>query len=334
MKIKLVGLAFVSAFWVISAAPAVAVYTQIARLEGEELRVNGPVKKVEIPSAGTGLKEVYVFNPAGKLIERSSLYRSNERVYNKKVNSYDTSGRKTDSKYYAEIGSEPSVELKLRLTTVFKYDDSGNVVEELEYNGEGKLSATTVKKSDPKGNVLEVSGKIPMGIIGLGPSDPAYLREFFKYDDTGRLIEKQSFLADVKVPLEHRLFEYNAENRLTCETEITQTYPDKLPRIAKHFFTYNKQGDVIEMRYYEPVRESNVEELREKFQIIDDKGTVKNGTLVSDRPFMILWSVSVCDYTYDLHGNWTGKTCKWKMRDTKDFVPAGNEVQRIITYYQ
>jgi len=303
--------------------------------EREELRLKGPVKTLEIPTPDTGLKEVYIFNQAGKITEHSTLYRTGGQVFYKTVNTYDSLGRKSGSELFWETRSGSTAGIELRKRTVFKYDENGNAIEVLEYDTAGKLYYKTIKKYDVKGNILETAGKMEIGEFGLGPSSPAYFREYFKYDEAGRLIERQSFLADVKVPLGHGIFEYDLEGRMIAATGFTPTFPGKPPRIARSFATYNKQGDIIESRYYEPVKESNTDGFRNEFEIIDDKGTVKNGMLVSDRPFMILWSVNIFEYKYDLHGNWTEKMCKSKVRDIKDFSTRDNETpSRIITYYQ
>jgi len=327
MKNQLFSFAFISAFWFFCVGPATNAHAQANFFEENDPHIKGPLKgPVKSMEIREGLTFLYIFNRAGNIVEKSAIYRSDNRVSGKLVNLYDASGKKTGSEYY--------VETKLKTKTVINYDDRGNALEILEYDAAGGLDFKTVKKYDTRGNVLEISGKMPWGIVGLGPSKPIDYRDIFKYDENGRVIEKQSFLGDVKVPLESRLFEYNAENRVFCETEISQTYLDKAPRIAKRFYTYNTRGDVIESRHYEPVKESNVEELGDKFQIVDDKGTVRNGTLISDKPFMILWSVSICNYKYDRYGNWTEHSCASNMRDTRDFVPAGSVNRRTITYYQ
>jgi hypothetical protein len=335
MKNKLIGLAFVSILWLLCAGPGAGIRAQAEGPDGEDLHLKGLAKTLEVPQPDTGLKDFYVFDRAGNITEKSTLYRSDDRVWYKTVNSYDGAGRKVRSELYSEDRSQTPFGLALRKTAVFKYGDGGNAGEALEYDADGKLIATTVKTYDARGNILESTGKMEWGMVGLGPGKPIDLKQIFKYDETGKLIEKQFFLADVKEPMERWLFEYDTEGRPIVVTAFTPTYPDKPPRIAKSFAVYNKQGDVIESRYYEPVKDLNVGEFRTRIEIIDDKGTVRNGTLISDKPFMVLWSVSVCEYKYDAHGNWNEKTCKWKMNETNNFVPVGSETpRRIITYYQ
>lgn len=333
MKNRSIGLAIVSFIWLLYASAAVP--AQFDGLERSDLKLKGPVKTLEVPQPRTGLKDFYVFDRAGNIIEQATLYRIDGHVWYKTVNTYDASGKKTRSEVFSEDTSQDPVGVKLRKTIVYKYDESGNAVEEREYDPQGTLKATIVKRYDARGNVLESTGKMEWGIVGLGPMSPIDLRQIYKYDEAGKLIETKSFLGSEPLPAQHTILEYDGEGRPIVLTSYTPTYPNKPPRIAKYFAAYNKQGDVIENRYYEPVRESNVEEFRDKFEIIDDKGTVRNGTLVSDKPFMLLWTVNLCDYKYDAHGNWTEKTCKGKGNESRDFVHQVYEIpRRTITYYQ
>ena len=296
----------------------------------EILELKGAVRRVEIPAPnGGGLKEVYVFNEAGDIVERASVYTDDNRFFKRIVNFYDADGRKTAAEFY--------VEGKLKTKSVFQYDAANKLEVQLEYDAAGALFSKTVRKYDEKGNLLEMRGNLTMTLIfGSEPDNrlPDNYREFYRYDERGNVTEMQGFVTGIKVPFIHVLFVYDKENRKIEMTSLSQTYADKPPRIAKYFYTYNKQGDAVEERYYEPVKESNTEEIRDKFKIIDNKGTVQNGVLISDKPYMILWSVSVCAYTYDARANWTKKNCQWKMRETKDFIPETTDSSaRIITYF-
>lgn len=292
------------------------------------LQLKGAVKRLEMLSPSGGLKDVYVFNEAGDILEQASVYKDDNRFFKRLVNFYDAAGRKTAAEFYAEG--------KLKIKSVFQYDDANNLVVQTDSDAEGKLFSKIVRKYDERGNLLETLGNVLMP--GIFDKDAASAldnyREFYRYDERDNLAEMQSFIADVKAPLVHILFVYNRENQKIESTSFSHTYTDKPPRISKYFYTYNKQGDPVEERYYEPVKETNTEEIRDKFKIIDNKGTVQNGVLISDKPYMILWSVNLCAYTYDGQGNWTKKNCQWKMRETKDFMPAPTDSPaRIITYF-
>jgi hypothetical protein len=293
------------------------------------MRLRGEVRKIEILAASGGLKDVYIFNKAGDIVEQASVYLNENRIYKKIVNFYDESGRKTAAEFY--------VEGVLKTKSTFQYDEVNNAVEQIDYSAEGKLISKTVRKYDAGGNIVEMQGNLTIPLIfGSENVDRSVnnYREFYRYDENGNIAEARGFAADVKVPFLHVSFAYNKENQKVEETSFTTTYFDKPPRISKHFHTYNKQGDVVETRNYEPIKESNVEEVKDRFKVVDNKGTVQNGLLISDKPFMILWDVTVCEYVYDARGNWTKQTCRWKMRETKDFIPASDSpTVRIIGYF-
>jgi hypothetical protein len=311
--------------------------TQFAAKEKQSdrktLQLKGAVKTLEIPVPNGGLKDVYLFNKAGDIAEQSSVYQTDNRVYTKMVNFYDEAGRKSRAEFY--------VEGKLKTKSTFQYDDVNHAVEQIDYDAQDKFVSKVVKKYDEKGNLLEALGKISTPTVfgtvfgsGITEGSPDNYREFYSYDENGNLREMKIFIADVKIPLAHVSYVYNKEKQKIEDTEFSTPLFDKPPRISKGFHTYNKQGDVVETRHYEPIKESNTEEVQDRFKVIDDKGTVQNGLLISDKPFMILWDVSVCEYVYDAHDNWTKQTCKWKMRESKDFTPTSDTpATRIITYF-
>lgn len=297
----------------------------------KNLLLKGTVKRMEIiPSPGSpGLKDIYVFNKAGNITEHSTVYRDDNRIFTKIVNSYDAAGRKITAEFFQDGKPERK--------STFKTDDKGNITEQIDYNADGKLSSKTTNKYDERGNLMETDVHLiepiegGMLIVGIAPGK---YKTVYTRDENGNPKQILSFFPDEKIPFGDQRFVYNRENQKIEESEVSQTYENKLPRINKHFYRYNEQGDVVEIRQYESVKESNVDEVRDKFKVIDDKGTVQNGQLISDKPYMILWGVTVCDYEYDAQKNWTKKICKWKMRETKDFVPTTNEpAQRVITYF-
>lgn len=295
------------------------------------LQLKGAVKTIEIDPDETapGLKKVYVFNQAGNILEESRVYPDDNRVYEKTVNSYDKTGRK--------IAAESFEDGKLEKKSTFKSDAAGNIVEQADYDASGKLLSKVIKKYDNKGNLIEITLQLiePLGggMFPIGMAAGNY-KTVYSLDDNGNPKQTQNFVPGLTTPFVAQSYVYNSENQKTEEADVQTEIKGKEQRIMRDFLRYNKQGDVIETGNYESIKESNVEEVRDKFKVIDDKGTVQNGLLISDKPFMILWSVTVCEYIYDSQNNWTKKTCKWKMSQTKDFVPVDNSpLQRVISYY-
>lgn len=272
----------------------------------ENLGLKGKVKRVEIQLASEGgAKKVYLFDEAGNFIDPVPP-----------VLSYDERGRKTAAQYKSG-------------KIVFNYDKAGSNTEQITYDNWGGIFLKYLKKYDDRENLLELTCQAP---FKYGDRLITSYRFLFKYDNCNNLIEKQYFNADAATPTTKYQFGYNRKNQLTEETVFAYTRGEKLPRIHKYFYKYNKQGSRAEERYYEPVKESDTEDVKNKFEIINKKGTVKNGLLISDKPFMILWRITLCDYQYDAPGNWTTRTCKWKTRELEDFVPDKPDRQ-IITYY-
>lgn len=295
------------------------------------LQLRGVVKSMEvIPDEGApGLKKVYVFNKAGSIVEESSVYRHDNRAYTKTVNSYNGAGRKIS----AEIFQDGKLEKK----STFQSDDKGNIIEQLDYDADGKLSSKITNKYNEKGNLIEQTTRLNIPIEGgMLPTGlaPGEYKTIYNLDENGNPKRIQSFFPGEKTAFGDQGFVYNRANQKIEETEVLQTYENKLPRINRRFYRYNEQGDVIEIKNYESIKESNVEEVRDRFKVIDDKGTVQNGLLISDQPFMILWDITVCDYEYDAQNNWTKQICKWKTRESKDFTTTTYEpTRRIIIYF-
>lgn len=335
MKNNLLALLLILPFCLASCASTESIAVKASSKEkdsdGKSLQIRGSVKRMEvIPSEGApGLKDVYSFNEDGNITEQSTVYRSDNRVYTKTVNSYDGSGRK--------ISSESFKDDKLEKKSTFKNDDRGNPAEQLDYDAAGELTSKTANKYDGEGNLLEkvvglvkpVSGGMP----GLGLAEGSF-KTVYDYDENGNLTEIKTFFPPGKTAFGNQRFAYNRLNQKIEETEISPTYENKLPRVNRRFYSYNEQGDVAEIKNYEPVKESNTESVKDRFKIIDAKGTVQNGSLISDKPYMILWDATRCEYEYDARGNWTKQICKWKVRDTKDFVSTTDQApQRFITYF-
>lgn len=304
---------------------------KVEKSDRRNLQLKGAVKRMEVtPDEGApGLKKVYVFNEAGNIVEESSVYRHDNRAYTKIVNSYNSAGGKISAQIFKDG--------KLEKKSTFQSDDKGNIIEQLDYQADGKLSSKTTNKYDGKGNLIEQTVRLNIptegGMLPIGLA-PGEYKTVYDLDENGNQKRIQTFFPGEKTAFGDQGFVYNRANQKIEESEVLQTYEGKLPRINRHFYRYNEQGDVVENKNYESIKESNVEEVRDRFKVIDDKGTVENGLLISDKPFMILWDVTVCDYEYDAQNNWTKQNCKWKMRETKDFITSRDEpTQRIITYF-
>jgi len=77
---------------------------------------------------------------------------------------------------------EYQFEIQRRL--VYRYDEEGNNIQELEYNSDGEFRGFNYKYDD-RGRVVEV--------FGFGSNNHLYQKFNYKYDDRGRVIEKEKY---------------------------------------------------------------------------------------------------------------------------------------------
>lgn len=298
----------------------------------DKLELKGAVKRVEIipSSGGDGLKDVYLFNESGNILEQSNVYRHDDRVWVKTVNHYDNTGRK--------IGTENFRDGTLIAKSVLKYKDGVKDFEEVKYDYQGKETGTATHKFDENGNLVQILDKMPNPqptAFGMGALPSGEYKQVFTYDDNGNQNSMTTFMPSFTTnikPFDKRTFVFNQRRQKIEETNISQTYENEAPRIFTFFYAYNQNGDVRESGNYESITESNVQTVRDKFKVIDQKNTVQNGYLISDKPGMILWTIMTYEYEYDSHGNWTKRISYMQTRDTEKPVTE-KTVERIIQYF-
>lgn len=344
----------------VSAQPAAVREKQSDR---QIMGLKGAVKKLEIIAKPYyGFKDVYLFNEAGNIIEHSQVYRKDNRVSSKSLTFYDNSGRKIRTEHFKE-------DKVLQVTSVFEYSDRENSVTEIGSDAAGNAISKNSKKYNESGKLIETNFTFlkpflgPFQLVGVGAGS---FKKVYKYDENGNLIEEDSFTNDSEISDGKKTYVYNKKGLKIEEIEIKPPVVGiETPRVSKLFFKYDNQGNIIETtrvepsnvknepprifksfhkvnnhediaetRGYEPLNESNVKNVKDQFKVIDSKGTVQNGLLISDKPNMILWNIRICEWEYDSQGNWLRPNCKSKGRDSKDFKQLSDEeTQRIIIYF-
>lgn len=309
--------------------------TETARAEPDkftlkELELRGPVKSMEIsPTFGGALKEIYLFNEAGNLTEHTVFDRIEGPPIRKIVNHYDRAGR--------IISSEIFFNGKLEYKSAFLSDEMGNIIERTDRRSDDKPEARTVYQYDKNGNLIEENVQYVKGPNTPGLPDRLPLidvKTVYERDENGDPKRIRTFFPGQKMPATDQSFVYNRDHQKIESGEILRTYADVPPTIRRTFYRYNEQGDLIESKTYESIKESNVEEYKGKFKIIDDRGTVQLRRTISDKPYMILWFVSAYQYQYDARNNWTRRIDKPKPGAAGDSTaPGGRIPSRTFTYY-
>lgn len=303
------------------------VSTIVKLSDKDKVELKGAIKRLEIIPSHSGLKDVYLFDESGNILEKSSVYQSDERVETKTINQYDRMGRKIGSEYYREGN--------LSIKSVFKYDAQNRIFQEIRYNSQGEETGTTTHKFDEIGNVIETVNKLLksepalFGMLAIGPGE---YKEVFTYDENGNQNSIASYLPNSDKPIAKRSSVFNKQKQKVEETEISQVYEGEAPRIFKYFYVYNQNGDISESGQYESITESNVQTVKDKFKVIDNKNTVQNGYLISDKPGMILWTRIMYKYEYDSQGNWTKQTSYLQVGTTEKPV-EDKIVKRAIQYF-
>jgi hypothetical protein len=300
-----------------------------------DLDLRGPVKSIEAQtSTGSGLNVIYRFDQNGRLLEELTIYRSDGRPWTRTVYTYNKSGFR--------VGSETYRDGKLQTRVVYTPNNNGDPTEKVATNSEdGKVLRMTFQytydSSGRKvGTVMNLSDPIVGDLFGIASFGfPAgNWTQTAVYDKEGNQISRRSFMPQLTIPYDDISAVYDGTHRIIELTSSDYVYENKPPRIRTSVASYNEQGDPVETRAYEPINQSTQDDVGDRFKIIDAKGTVLNGELMSDRPNTILWTITQCSYVYDGYQNWTKRSCKWRTRENREFVSANvGPSTRTIIYY-
>lgn len=134
-----------------------------------------------------------------------------KEISGKHVKKYDENGNKVEDVAYDGKGN-------LFSKSISKYDDKGNEIERAFYNANGVLTSKSISKYDDRGNKIELASYHASGVLTS--------RSVFKYNDRGDEIDNA---------------EYNANGGLT--SRCISKYDDKRDKIEE--VTYNEKGELF-----------------------------------------------------------------------------------------
>lgn len=321
-------------------------------------RIDYPLKDGKSFEGGRHPNQLTTFNEDGNTVEVTS-FKEDGSVSGKTTYYYDGRGRNVGTESYSEgdekvhrqrqvytlddkgnrvevVGYQTDGTLSHR--QVFKYDSDGNKIEELFYGGNGARLSRLVNTYDGRGNQLTLTSYNAddsisyRTVISYDASDnntewvqyhgdTLRYRVLYRYDDRGRLKEKETF-------------EYNAPpnvhtSHAPVPGKIVYSYNDK--ESAREEATYDAGGALVSRVVIS----------------LDDKGNqigraeyggdgAPKDTKVSwydkDKLLRTLGGRALTKFEYDPQGNWTKKTYLIQPAGSNKPEAYGAEY-RVIAYY-
>ena len=177
------------------------------------------------------------YNERGFLTEFNSTAGDdtvqNESVHFKAMKSlykYDNSGILVSNSRYNGDGA-------LEDSASYKVDSKGNRIDWNTYKGDGSLEWNYNREYDLQGNLIE-SNEIYKGALKT--------RHTYKYDDKGNVKEENFFEGDGRLKLKE-LFKYDDKHNVTEITDYNQTGNFK----SRYTYAYDANGNQTEEREYD-----------------------------------------------------------------------------------
>lgn len=221
---------------------------------------------------------------------------------------YDREGRlgrrivmKYEGKNMIEcINYGPAGNVYLRI--VETYDELGQLKEENTYHGDGSRRSTTTYKRNARGQVVEKVERTAQNVVietinNKFEGSDLYTTERKLYDDTGKLMQEETYVA----PNKKTMVRYNREGSV-----ITRSV-----RIGQEVATYGPDGSLQKATVIAPE-----DRLLDEMIIKKDEPTGRQTQLPE---------------ATDQHGNWTRQT-KWSA-EAKGTRPL-TVTYRALTYYE
>jgi len=144
-------------------------------------------------------KTTYLYNGSGKLKERA-IYDSEGRLLWKAVYNFDNKGNLTEEIETIQVHPEhfrpPRYDVYRITRSTFKYDEKGNMIENVDYKYDGSLYATYFREYDAKGRVIKLTRTDGKGRL----QD----QSLYKYADGDILLEEDKYTS----------FEYYANDEM------------------------------------------------------------------------------------------------------------------------
>ncbi len=257
-------------------------------------------------NADGGLLSQKIYDSKENLLESKEYFSSDGSVTGNMTLHYDEKGHLIELKEHNVNGT---------FTYTYRYDDSGNRIEEKAYvNGHLEKTKTVTYRYNKKGNIIE---KIYAGNIS-----------FKRYDDNGHLIEERyspDFTSGRHCAYQ-KVMKRCGHSGCGAESYCTYQYDDRGNRIKANcngeqiIYRYDSNNNEIEESCGSPSHKpwyQSIHQYDDKNNLIKEK-RIENDTIGKDRSYR---------YLYDKQGNWIKK-----ITFEKD-IPQLIE-ERQFTYYK
>ena len=245
----------------------------------------------------------------GKVKEHIEIYYKVQHVKemeSKTISKYDVKGNKTEVTCYNIENANESLLGK----DVFKYDNNGNMIEQVRHKADRALAMKIILKYDDKGNQVEEDYYDPYGGSLEG-------QDIYKYDNKGNRIERIDSISCRKWIYKYdgngnQIEEVFYEGDGSLSTKLIYKYNDKGKKIE--CAGYDAKGLTHKLIYKYDDKENQVEECCYNFKIENGALTDKTIWKYDDKGNQIeeeFYQVNYPDirtkriYKYDDKGNRT-----------------------------
>ncbi|GIM53243.1 hypothetical protein CAPN004_22730 [Capnocytophaga cynodegmi] len=244
------------------------------------------------------------YNEHEKLIEE--IYYKEGNIYCKETWKYDDKGNEIENIWYNGNDKNGS-------KRTLKYDDKGNEIEYIMYYENGKIDSKITSKYDDKGNKIER--------IGYNRNGKIDFKETREYNNQGNLIEEIRYRRDGKIDFKET-WKYDSQGNKMERYEGRQDRKKWQEAFSK--FTYENNRTTIER-----VRYTNGNISSEETWRYDEKGKLIE---VSERKKQNTgkWKEELTKYEYDDQDNWIQEMI-FKQQRNKQII--SKRIQEI-EYYQ
>jgi hypothetical protein len=236
-----------------------------------------------------------------------------------------------NSKGIATGWEEYSLGKQIPVKCVFNFDNKGNRIKQTVTYSESNVQAILILIYDIKGNNVEDRSYYPVPIINgdkqTNESLEKYLYRFTKYKYDGKnLIQTTHYNKDGSIT-NKGIFTYENGNRKEAISYSLDSN-GQLTRSGRISFSYDKQGNVIEKKFY-----NKDDSIQTRYVDGYDEQGFRISRIIFDFNGKITSKGSLT-YQFDSHGNWLSYTSD-DINSSKK-INAGEPFPaelRTITYY-
>lgn len=173
-------------------------------------------------------KVIYEYNTNG-LLTSQSCYDSEGNLLWKNTNTYNASGKITETAEFTKTGA-------LRSKTIFKYS-SDNTTDESYYDADGNLVWKNILKYDSNNVLVEQYSYFPDGSLDT--------KKTYTYNEAGKLVEILS-VNEKEEQVSREVFRFN-EDMTVSEYAVYNS----LNQVAtREFYKYDKNGNIAKISTY------------------------------------------------------------------------------------